>query len=67
MIQTMNTVPVVIPGGMTSKLHILINKPFNDQSKQLHSEWLLVEGVCSDATGTIKKPLKNHCACGSRP
>jgi hypothetical protein len=32
---------LVILGHMTSYLHILVNIPFNDQIKQMYSEWLL--------------------------
>jgi hypothetical protein len=38
MIHAMSTGHAVIPGGMTSQLHILQNTSFNDHLKQLHSE-----------------------------
>jgi hypothetical protein len=40
-IHAMNTDLEVIPGGTPSLLHIPVNKPFKDHSKQLYSDWLL--------------------------
>jgi hypothetical protein len=42
LIYAMNTDLVVVPGGLTSHLHIVVNKHFEDHLKQLYSEWLLV-------------------------
>jgi hypothetical protein len=58
MIQTMNTVLVVIPGGKTSKLHILVNKPLNDQLKQLYSEWILVGEYVLTPQGQYRSQCK---------
>jgi hypothetical protein len=38
----MTTDHVMVPGGLTSQLHIVVNKHFEDHLKQLYSEWLLV-------------------------
>jgi hypothetical protein len=34
-----NTDLMVKPGGMTSQLHVLVNKPCKDNLKQLYSEY----------------------------
>jgi type IV secretory pathway VirB3-like protein len=41
MIHGVTTDLVVIPGGMTSKLHIIVNNPVNDHLK-LYCKWFLV-------------------------
>jgi hypothetical protein len=41
---------VVIPGGMTSELHVLENKAFKDHLQQLYLKWLL-------AVNHVLKPM----------
>jgi hypothetical protein len=43
-----------LPGGVTSYLHMLVNKPFKDHLKQLHSEWLSTWNILTP-TGTVKQ------------
>jgi hypothetical protein len=40
-IHAVNIDLVVIPGEVTSQLHVLVSMPFKDHLKQLYSEWLL--------------------------
>jgi hypothetical protein len=58
-IHAMNTDPVIIPGRMTYQLQVsdvVLNKPFKDHLKQLHSEWFLARDHILTPTGKIKKP-----------
>jgi hypothetical protein len=41
-IHAMNIDLVVAPGVLTSHLHIVVNKHFENHLKQLYCEWLLV-------------------------
>jgi hypothetical protein len=58
MICAMNA-DLIISGGMTSELHILVNMPFKEHLKQLDSKWL-ERRPCSVTIGPIKRP-KVHC------
>ena len=53
---SMNTNLVIIPGGMTSQLQVLVvNKPCKDHLKQLYSEWFLTGDHTLTSAGRIKK------------
>ena len=57
-LRSLNTEPVVIPGGMTSMLQPLdvsINKPFKDRMRKKWQEWMLAGEHTFTAGGHIQK------------
>ena len=56
-LKSLNTEPVVIPGGMTSMvqpLDVAINKPFKDRMRKKWQEWMLVDQHTFTASGCIR-------------
>jgi len=57
-LKSLNTEPVVIPGGMTSMvqpLDVAINKPFKDRMRKKWQEWMLADQHTFTASGRIRK------------
>ena len=57
-LKSLNTEPVVIPGGMTSMvqpLDVAINKPFKDRMRKKWQEWILADQHTFTASGRIRK------------
>lgn len=55
-LKSLNTEPVVIPGGMTSMvqpLDVAINKPFKDCMRKKWQEWMLADQHTFTASGHI--------------
>ena len=58
MLKSLNTEPIVIPGGMTSMvqpLDVAINKPFKDRMRKKWQEWILADQHTFTASGRIRK------------
>ena len=70
-LKSLNTEPVVFPGGMTSMvqpLDVAINKPFKDRMRKKWQEWMLTDQHTFTASGHIRKvELPQICQGSTRP